>query len=467
MRLVFLSLFFVLGLCVHTCLAGIGGATVWTVKVTTTTKDPSSECGEPNQISVVGDDGVVVMRICERIFEIVPQSVGSPIVRKVQLEGIPLEAIPLARVGGRTIVYVRPDLFTRRLQWIGEGEKLISIPSSNGEFAVAENGDIFSTSILDERAYLTKWSTNGEIVFRKALGRYANARAMVLGPEGTLFIAMQGGISPPRLFAINSDGEQLWSTNLGNDGQAPVPYRPTSSGELWVDDTQGGFSRLTVDGFPAAILPRERGFDSGFALSPTDEAVASFNPGAGYSPGLLLADGGFVYPLGPFVVLPGRGAAVIIRHSSIGTRLWTKRVDPSFRGPVSARIGNGLAYFSAWIQTGDSYFECYLSAVDLGAPAADSACPFTGTIWPDGSHRARRRSHAPPTVTMIGKPRHSGAVIEFGVEDDLRYSVETADKADGPWRSVGTVTGAGYGARFTDPTSVGDPMRLYRVRRSP
>lgn len=462
MNQLFFLVFFILGIFVQASFAAVGGSTVWTATVTTTTRDPSTS-SEACEIPLVGDDGVVVAKVQERLFEIVPQSVGSPIVRTVSLEGY-----PLARVGGRTIVLPNTDSANRRVQWIGEGGKLVSVPTQSGECAFAENGDCFTTSFLDQRVYLTRWTANGELVFRKALGRYIYSSGLVIGPEGRLFISMFGGTSSAKLFALNSEGEQLWSTSLGNEVRAPVPYRPTASGGVWTDESfgGGGWARLTEDGFAEIGLLGKSEFSVGFALSPTDEAIGEEFLSLSVYARCLLADGGSAYSYMPDGSASNVSGPSIIRLSSSGTVLWAKQVAPPYRGRVASRIGKGLAYCSAWIQTGENVFACHLSAIDLGAPPADSACPFYPVIWPDGSRRARPRSHAPPTVTMIAKPRHSGAVIEFGVEDGLDYSVESANKPEGPWRTVGTVPGVGYGARFTDPTSVGDAMRLYRVQRS-
>ena len=417
--------------------------------MTSTDRDPVST-GEYGEIGAVGDDGVVLVGIGKKVFEITPPNGGVPVAKRISLEGV-----PIARVAGRTFVQrYEPQ---RELSWSNPGGQVVTIPGADSR-AITESGEFYNPT----DGYLTKWSPNGEVLFKKTLKQSMYSHHVVLGPEGVVFVTARGRDGRDKVYAFSPAGELLWNTDLGNN---VFSYLPTTSGGIWARYLTGQdaevWTHLTGDGFPDAVtrLPY------GFALSPSEEPVSIGLRGYTTVLSCGLADGGSAqsFPSGS----PLQASTIMHRLSSIGSILWVKQVAPPFRNPSSSMLGTGVGYYTAWLQKAENLFECHLTAVDLGAPPMDSPWPFSNGMWPDGSRRARQRSHSAPVVTMIGKPRHSGAVIEFGVEDNQEYRVETADRADGPWRSVGTVTGSGFGTRFTDPTSVADPMRFYRVRRSP
>lgn len=460
MHRVSLALFVLLAMSIRICQAEIGGSILWTATIAEWTN--AGELSPDGKIHLIGDDGVVVVSARGNIYEIVPNASGQPV---VSLASIQAER-PDARVAGRTFTYGGS-----RLQWINPNGTVGVLPDGPRVFAFTADADIYSFERVGEdnsfEWALTKRSVDGQILFAARFGKTSELpRKLIIGSQGTVFFSTGSSFSNSRLFAFSPEGRLLWSTNLGDEVEAPIPLVPTTAGGIWVVDRRGILTRLTEDGFPDKVLTMSPPFDNRLALSPSDEPLA---PGAlvglELSAWCGLADGGAVrsstktgdgqYPL-----------MWIIRTSAIGSTLWVKEKDQGLLERTGGfLLGNGVGYFCSVRRKTKTVQETVVTAVDLGAPVMDSAWPFTKG-WPDGSNRARPRSYAPPTVTMIGKPRHSGAVIEFGVEDDLRYTVESADKPDGPWRSVGTVTGAGYGARFTDPTSVGDPMRLYRVKRS-
>ena len=141
--------------------------------------------------------------------------------------------------------------------------------------------------------------------------------------------------------------------------------------------------------------------------------------------------------------------------------LWDQKLPNARSVPL---IGNGLVYVIEVSPDAQGANAVRLVATDAGAPLADSAWPAAAG-WPDGSRRARPRSYPPPFVTMLHSSPRSGAVLEFGAEDGLGYSVQMAPRVGGAWIDIGSVTGSGFGAQFIDRAGGSDSMRFYRVVR--
>ena len=78
MRRGFITGLLIFGVSLNQCSAGIGGATLWSVVVTSTDRDPVST-GEYGEIGAVGDDGVVLVGIGKKVFEITPPNGGVPV----------------------------------------------------------------------------------------------------------------------------------------------------------------------------------------------------------------------------------------------------------------------------------------------------------------------------------------------------------------------------------------------------
>lgn len=437
-----LVLIVALGLVHSTCQAGIGGNTRWKVPIL-----PASQVdGTADLVGAEGEDGVVVIRLGSRVFEVDTRTTPVPSVVPT-----PLTGSPFARVLDCT--YTRSD---NQLQWKKGSNTPVVLPLRDSwnlqSVAVAADGSVYTlTRVANDGlpCYLSRWRPTGELQFRQPVGtRFSSPVRLAIGNGGTVYASTYSNLESTVTYALHAfadTGKLLW--------QAPDSgfiVAGTSGDGVMVVDRYDRIVRWKSGGFPDQV-ERNNG-ESTIAVTPSDDRSNHWSiPNVGNV--ALLADGGsiLVRALPPWEV---------IRLGTTGVRLWSRSlINGSW--PL---LGNGLIYFLTKESPPQGEAVVMLYAIEAGAPLADSAWPTAGGP-PDGSRQARQRSHAVPFVTMLHHSPRSGSILQFGAERGKQYSIEAAATLPGPWSPVGMVSSDTFGAQFIDPTATMEPRRFYRVVR--
>ncbi len=416
-----------------TILANVGGNLKWELKV-------SDSRGSSREITAVGDDGVVVMRVSDGLMEIGLGPEGTPFSRSLGLYEKP--ARPFARVNEKTLINLGSAIVAIGNQTlIPEATIAIAVSQNSSiqppHIAIGKTGDVFVLS-LAEPPSLQRWSSGGVLKFQTVLPKFGPIASgtMVLTADDTSIISSHQG----KLYAVSAVGAVLWTRD-----QVGSVLMATSTGGSIVWDRWGRLLKLTSDGFPEATFSRALPYSG---LSSTDIPLQNLFLGNSNDPiyvrTTLLADGGWVVVSNPF------SSSGFVRLSASGSILWSA---PS----------EGFLALDTFYHFDERPDGLWVKAIYLGAPLADSSWPNLSG-WPDGSRRGRARKSPIPFLTMLHHSPQEGAFLQFGTEPGRQYVVESGDQAGSPWTEVGRVVADTFGVQWIDRSAAPDTHRIYRVR---
>ena len=409
-------------------------------------------------IQAVGEDGVVVVSTDQGILELIPSPSGAPHVHPFDYS-YPngADSLPVARVNGVTYVGVSsgmPGLIQYIVSSEGNGQ-VLSINLSDFDpgitkFAIATDGDVFTTgrALSDGKYYLSRWAHDGQEKFRRKLPFPMSGypATILLGPDDSVYLGFAAGYG---VAAFSGAGSERWSVQ-----SITRLLAVTSSGGVMATDGLYRISRFTVSGREDQLFRDVNVANLGIALNQLD---TPWNVPVDASQVAFLADGGV------FAIRDSDRAAY--RFSSNGSIIWRRPLQPSQDWNL---IGNGVWYSAGMVTEAGGRYFIEISALDLGAPLADSAWPNANGPA-DGSHRARRRTDPAPYQTILAADSGEGAVLDIGAVLGRTYSIERTVTIDGTWSPIGTVTGMDgrAGVQFKDAVHANEPVGFYRVRPLP